>query len=334
MVVDGVAEGEDLVLEFAADGGAGVGVGVGVFAFHAAFVGDEEAALAFEVEVAAAVVAGLEVLGGVEGAVGEEVEGEGVGYRGAEGFDEVEGEGGAVVLGLVVEAEGGVEAVGVKEGVAFCGEECVGVGEDGVGGIEGWAAGAADEGNVGGEEGGVGLEVEAGGCAFVAAEGFEALCGEGVLGVLFEGVEDGVDLGLGAVGGEALEDAALVEDFGFDECDGDGEGELGVLGALVLGVEGGAEGCGVLEEGEELAVVVEDDDGELAAGEFGKGGEGDGGAFVEEEAFDVADVDGVGGGVVFGCVGWGDEEAFAFELDACAGGGEVECGHGELGVRS
>jgi hypothetical protein len=40
--------------------------------------------------------------------VAEEVEGEAVGHGGAEGLDEIEGEGGAAVRGFVEEAECGI----------------------------------------------------------------------------------------------------------------------------------------------------------------------------------------------------------------------------------
>lgn len=79
----------DLAEDFLAEGGAFAGLLAGEGAFEAAFVGDVVAAAAFEVEVDAAVV-GIEVAVGVEGLVVEEVEREGVGDGGSEGFEEVE----------------------------------------------------------------------------------------------------------------------------------------------------------------------------------------------------------------------------------------------------
>jgi len=77
----------------------------------------EELLAAILVEIGPA-VPGLEMVG-VEDLVAEEVQGQGFDEDGPEGFQEVQGEGPAAILGGVEEAEGGVEAVGVKEGDGF-----------------------------------------------------------------------------------------------------------------------------------------------------------------------------------------------------------------------
>jgi len=249
------------------------------FAFHAAFVLEEEFAAAVGVEEAAA-VAVFEVAV-VEDFVGEEVECEGFDEGGSEGFDEVECEGPAAVVGEVEGAECGVEAVGVAEGGGFAVEEGGGEGDAGVDGVVGWACGAAFEGEFGGEEGGPGLEVAGGGETFEAAEfvhGAALADGREELFELVEGLADVVEGGVvgaggGAVGEESLEDAALVVEFGGDDAACDGEGEVRVEGALVLSEAGSACGLeGGEETAEEAAFPGEDLDGDAAAEEFGQCG--------------------------------------------------------------
>lgn len=132
---DGFFELEALVEDQAAEGGAVSGEFVGELAFEAAFILDEEFAAAFLGEEAADGALTCGVVGRavvevvrLEHAVGEEVDGEGVANGCAEGFEEVEGEGGAAVFDGVVGAEGGVEAGGPEYGFDFCGEDGVGVG--------------------------------------------------------------------------------------------------------------------------------------------------------------------------------------------------------------
>ena len=141
-IEDGVLEGECGVVDFLAEGAATALVGAGEFAFEAALVGDEEAFFAIGVEVDAA-VAFFEMGFGFEGAVGEEVESHGIGNRSAEGLYEIERERRAAIGGFVKEADGGIEADGVELRFGFCGEECVGVGKEGVGGVVRWAARAS-----------------------------------------------------------------------------------------------------------------------------------------------------------------------------------------------
>ena len=131
-------EGVELAADLVAEGGALAGEIGGEGSIHAAFVGGEKAATALQVQVDAA-LAGLEVIFGVEGAVVEQVEGKAVGDGGAEGLDEVKGEGRAAGLGFVEVAEGGVQAGGVERGGGLVGEQGVAEGEEGVGGIVGRA---------------------------------------------------------------------------------------------------------------------------------------------------------------------------------------------------
>lgn len=176
---DGFFELGALVLDEAAEGGALAGEFVGELAFEAAFVLNEEFAATFIGEetadgaVAGWVVGGaaLEVFG-LEHAVGEEVDGEGVADGCAEGFEEVEGEGGTAVFGGVVEAECGVESTGPEGGFDFGGEDGVGIAEDGVDGVVRGATGTVFEGELGWEEVVEGVVVEGGGGAFDAAEHF------------------------------------------------------------------------------------------------------------------------------------------------------------------
>jgi hypothetical protein len=117
----GIFEGglvhDGLVLQLLAQGGPVAG-GLGEeLTFHPALVLEEELLAAFLVEIGPA-VPGLEMVHG-EDLVAEEVQSEGFDEDGAEGFEEVQGEGPPAILGGVEEAEGGVEAVGVKEGDGF-----------------------------------------------------------------------------------------------------------------------------------------------------------------------------------------------------------------------
>jgi hypothetical protein len=169
-VEDGLFEAEGLVLQFAAEGGAAAVLFAGELAFHAAFVGDEEAFFALGVEVNPAVLA-LEVFVGMEGAMGEQIERHGIGHRSAERLDEVEGQGGSSVGGFMQEADGRVQADGVEFGLCFGGEQGVGEGKNGIGSVVGWAAGAAFKGSGFGKKAPIGLEVFAGGGAFMMGWG-------------------------------------------------------------------------------------------------------------------------------------------------------------------
>ena len=208
-------QGVELAADLVAQGGAFAGEVGGEGPVHAAFVGGVVAAATFVIEVDAA-LAGFEVIRGMDGAVVKQIKGESVGDGGAEGLDEVEGEGGAAGLGFVEVAEGGIEAGGVEGGGGLVGEEGVAKGEECVGGVVGWAARPAFERGVGGEEGGEGVEVGSGGGAFVAATRFDGGGGEGGDAMVFEAV-DGGGSRLLTIAGEALEEAARVGDFGFDE---------------------------------------------------------------------------------------------------------------------
>jgi len=134
--------------------------------------------------------------------------------------------------------------------------------------------------------------------------------------------------GVAAGGGEALEDAALVVEFGGDDAAGDVEGEGGFEDALVVAEAGQAVGFGGGEEAaEEAAGPVEEADGDVGAEEGGQGGGGDLDGLGEDEALDVAEGDfaddflGAGVGVA-----GPDFEALGFEVDA--GVGQLDAGGG------
>ena len=110
---EGFSQAEDLVLEFVPQGGAAGRTQAGKGALHAAFVVCEESALAFGVEKAG-FPRELEMLLGLEGAMTEQVKGEGIGHWRTERLDQVKGKGGTVVFRLVVEALGWVESVSVQ----------------------------------------------------------------------------------------------------------------------------------------------------------------------------------------------------------------------------
>lgn len=99
----------------------------------------------------------------LEDAVVEDGDDDGIYDEGAEFFHEVEGEGGFAVLAGVQVADVGVEADGADGGDDLVEEDGVAVAEEGVDGVEGWAAGAAVEEVWCVEE--VFEAVEVGGCA-------------------------------------------------------------------------------------------------------------------------------------------------------------------------
>ena len=88
---------DGLVLQLLAEGGPVAG-GLGEeLTFHPALILEEELLAAFLVEIGPA-VPGLEMVPG-EDLVAEEVQGEGFDEDGPEGFEEVQGEGPAAILG-------------------------------------------------------------------------------------------------------------------------------------------------------------------------------------------------------------------------------------------
>ena len=112
---------DGLVFELLAEGGAMAGSLAEELALHALFILEDELGAAVLGQIDAA-VHGLEVTG-IEHAVGEQIEGEGLGEYGAERLHQVQSERPAAVFGGVQQAEGGIEAVGVEEGVGFAVDE-------------------------------------------------------------------------------------------------------------------------------------------------------------------------------------------------------------------
>ena len=231
---------------------------------------------------------------GVDGA-----EDGGIGDERAEGFHEVEREGGSTVAHLVVEAEVGVKADGVAGDGQVLREDGVGEGEEGVDGVAGWAAVAAFEvegevvgGGVGAvadfDEAGEFAEVDAGGVAFDAEEGFEGFGTFGAVRHVFHG-GDGGFFGFDVV---ALEHSALVADFTGGEGSGEGEGEpfgvgeaeLATAEGYVFGIEAGSDAVEPAAHGE-----VGDGDAGFAEGLDGLGGDLD--VAEEVDLVDFADAD-------------------------------------------
>ena len=147
------------------------------------------------------------------------------------------------------------------------------------------------------------------------------------------GVREGWGSGTGAGGGEALEDAALVVEFGGDDAPGEREDKIWIKGALVLAEAGEAVVVlGGEEAAEEGATPGEELDGNAAAEEFSHGGAGELYGFAGDDAVEVAEGDFaeefVGGarGGVLGLTP--DFEAFAVEVDAEVGLVEAGGGHG------
>ena len=92
-------------------------------------------------------------------------EGESLGKDRAERFHEVERERPTAVLGGVENAEGGIETMGVEEGMRFLIDQGRGEGERGIDRIEGRAGGAALEGKSGGKQRSPSREIPRGGPA-------------------------------------------------------------------------------------------------------------------------------------------------------------------------
>jgi hypothetical protein len=106
----------------------------GELTFEAAFITEVKALASIPGEINAS-VSMFEVGVGAQDGMIEEVEGKSINDGSPEWFDEIEGEGGAFVLGFVQEAEGWIEADGMEDGFHFANEKRVSVREDGIGGI-------------------------------------------------------------------------------------------------------------------------------------------------------------------------------------------------------
>lgn len=292
---------------------------------HPLFVSREEALEAGEGEIDALALRALDEVGGLEVVLAEEREDEAVGDRVAEGFEEVLGERLAAEVGLVVEAEVGVEAGGFKDSGEFLGDEGVGEGEEGVGGVEGWVAVAAVPNEGRGKAAHGAVEVDSGSGAFHTIE----LAGVGGSRGGWEGGSeaggDQFEIGKGAgLGVECVEDRGSIGDFGLDEEAGGRQGGLGGGAEMVLleaqgDVLAGRSGGAAAED----ATAREETDGCSQLEEFSEGLRSDLDTAEEGEGFEVA-----GGKVGEDLVAGLDEKPGAGFADEGALFGDVEICHG------
>jgi hypothetical protein len=175
-------------------------------------------------------------VGGIEGPAIDEVENETVDDGVAEEFQEVEGEGGTTEIGLMEEAEVGVEAESFEDGGEFVHHEGVAEREQGIERVGGGVFGAAGPSELRAIERHEGGEVEMGGGTFDAFEGGE--CGrrfeisQGLV-QLVEGRLDRVDLPL--VFSVVTQDGFRVTHFGGDDPTGEAKGLDGIGVGFELG---------------------------------------------------------------------------------------------------
>ena len=326
--IEGGFEEDGLGFELLAEGGAVAGVFGHELAFHAALVLEEEAGAAFGIQIDPA-VGGLEVFF-LEDLVAEAIEGEGLGEDGAERFHEVEGKGPAAILRDVEEAGSGIETMGMEEGGDFVIKEGGAEGEAGIDGIVRGAAGAALEGEFHREESGPDFKIPGSGGPFAAAQLLHTAAPGGGAEHGLEAGESGPEVGF-AVGGHALEDAALVVDFGSGEAAGQFKDEWAIKVPLVLPqaaapviVDGGLEGP------EETALMVEKCEGDFPAEKGGDGLAGELGGLSGDDAVEIAqrEVAQLNGAGAAGGVRAGDDEALGFQVDAAAGLIDDGGGHG------
>lgn len=201
----GVKELQDALLELFLEGGCGVVVGEGA---------REEGFVVLEVEVApgaiearVAIGRGFKVLFDFEDSMVDEVKTEKIGCR-AEGFQQIESEGGHAIGVLMEYAKGRIEAMGFEVCDEGGHEAGVGEGEEGVEGVGGGVVSAAGKGEIWRKEAGKGGEIGSCGGPFCAAEGgtiagnFQVREGPRE-GSLLKGQEVGLRVG-GAIGAEAL----------------------------------------------------------------------------------------------------------------------------------
>jgi hypothetical protein len=182
------------------------------------------------------------------------------------------------------------------------------------------------------EKAGECFKVTPGGGAFVTTEGVKVGGGEGGAAVMFK---RGVDVGavsIGSIGGEALEDAAGVGDFGIDEGGCDGEGEAGIEGALVMGDAVGRATVGRKGVAEDTTgVSAAETNGNFAAKQFAEGRDGDVRVFFDKSPFNFVKgncSDSRSGFVV--SVGNFDAKVFADKGGFGSGRAEIKRGHGNV----
>jgi hypothetical protein len=317
--VEGGFEEDRLNFELLAEGGAVAYVFRHELTFHAALVLEEVAGAACGIQIDAA-VGGFEVFG-LEDLVAEAVEGERFGKDGAEGLHEIEREGPAAVFGDMEEAGSGIEAMGMEEGGDLVIKKSGAEGEAGIDGIVRGAAGAALEREFHGKEGGPDFKIPGSGGPFAAAQFIHALAPGRSAEHGFQSSEAGPEIGL-AVGREALQDAALVVDFGGGEAAGEFQDEGGFQMALVLMQAGLAVLVDSrLEGAEEAALVVQESQGNFTPEQSGDGLAGELGGLAGDDTVEIAqgEVAQFHGAGTAGRVGTRNDEALGFQVDAAAG---------------
>ena len=253
--------------------------GVGARLREEQLVGVKVALEAVRQQPEASAAAGPKVLrevGGVELAPVDEGEREAVGDGGTEGLEQIQGERGTAVVGLMQEAEVGFQAGAFQQGADLAQQQGVAEAEQDVEGVARRPAVAAVEGEAAAVERGEGLPVGAGGGAFHAEKG-------GLVGGLGGGVDaaglgfDGAgQQGGGVVGAEVGEQRGGVAQLGLHEGLRQGEGLIGVGGGPVLGeTEVDVAGLGGDEMALDTAVAGVEGEADAALEQLGEGLGGD-----------------------------------------------------------
>lgn len=254
--------------------------------------GDDQLAGGFFEEGGAAVLGGE--AGGLDLAAVDEGEGEAVGEGRAELFHEVECEAGAAGAVGVEEADGGIEADAFEGRFDVVAEEGVEEAEQGVGAVEGRAAGTglkAEGFAVGVDHGIEGGEVFLCSEAFVPAGGFDAVGARGVeadpLEALGGAAEGFAALRVGGLASSAQQDGAAVGDLGGDDHADGRQGAGGpVAEPVLLAAQQHVAGDGALHAGEKAAVLGEEGDADAALAAERQHGRRAGDLAPADEAFE------------------------------------------------
>ena len=241
------------------------------FTFHPPLEGNEKAAPAVGIEVDAT-VSRFKVGGWIKGAVAEEVERHSVGDWSPERLNDIEGQGRARIVGLVIEANCRIHADCVEMRLGLGGKQRVGIGKHGIGRIVGRPAAAPLEGNAVRKKAAIALEVASCRRAFVSSQGIEGLSLPATLREVTEGKQVSGNLHIRSVRRQSLKNPAAVEDLRLDPADGQGKSEIGFLAAPVMSQPGDAVWRRRKADSKNTSVRRREDDRDVPPHELRKGG--------------------------------------------------------------
>ena len=170
---------------------------------------------------------------GLEHFVREEVHGERVADGRAERLQKIERERGPAILGFVIDAKGRIQAAGPNGRFNFATQNSVGIGKDGVDRVVRRAARATFKWKVRRKKMRQFLEVAGADAPLQTAQPVQIRCARRFLDQTIEPCGGSFHVHL-AVGGQALEDAFLIQDLGLDKILRNAEAKEGIEASLIL----------------------------------------------------------------------------------------------------